>query len=126
MTVDLTRVVVLRWEEWSESRCFEGKAHRVADGWGERGEERGRERGQLTGVWPETLTGQRSLLLRQERLWFGKAGAGGTDTSSVWDILSLCPHARQSGKGDRTSANPLHNVDSTAIVPSARKQDWAR
>lgn len=50
-------------------------------------------------------------------------GAG--DKSSIWDILSLCPHASQFGKGEGPSVStPLRNVDSTAIMLCARKQDW--
>lgn len=53
-------------------------------------------------------------------------GGGDRNKSSIRDILSLYPHATQSSKGDRLAVNPLHNKDSTAIVPSARKQDWAK
>lgn len=52
-------------------------------------------------------------------------GAGGGNKSSIWDTLSLCPHASQSGKGEGPSVStPLRNVGSTAITLHARKQDW--
>lgn len=61
--MDSTRALVLQWEKWADSRCLlKAEPTGLADGW-DMGVERERSGGQLPGVWPEALTGERSLFL---------------------------------------------------------------
>ena len=74
MMVDSIRVVTWEWEKWSDSKWpLKAQSTGFAGGWDVGGERR--EWRSTPWCLAQTPAGWRSLLLRQEILWFGGRGS---------------------------------------------------